>query len=49
MDGSGFAKLGDAVARLIVALLITVAISLPLAIWKAIELVVWVFSHLRWE
>jgi hypothetical protein len=49
MDGSGFARMGDAVLRLIVVLLIVVAISLPLAIWKAGELVVWLCSHIRWE
>lgn len=49
MYGDGFAKLGEAVAWLIGVLSIVVVISLPLAIWKAVDLVVWFFSHVRWE
>lgn len=49
ITGSGFAKAGEAVAKLIAALLVLLMFTLPLAIWKLIELLVWFFSHLRWE
>jgi hypothetical protein len=28
---------------------LAVAILVPLGFWKAVEITVWVFSHLRWQ
>jgi hypothetical protein len=44
MFGEGFEMLGAMVA----VLFWVAVISVPLAIWKAVEIVVWVCSHLQW-
>lgn len=44
MFGEGFEMLGAAIAILFWVALF----SVPLAIWKAVEIVIWICSHLQW-
>lgn len=44
MDGSAFNGIGE----LIRLLFIVACISVPLGVWKLVEIVVWVFQHLQW-
>lgn len=45
MYGDAFKGLFDAVK----ALMVVAAVSVPLAIWKLIDIAIWFFSHIRWE
>jgi hypothetical protein len=37
--------MGDGIMGLLMAALVTVCIAVPLAVWKLIDIVIWVFSH----
>ena len=45
MDSSMF----DGFGKFLAGLLLVAAISVPFALWKIVELVIYVVSHLRWE
>lgn len=39
--------LGDAVCGLLRLLTITILISVPLAIWKLIDIIIWICHHVK--
>jgi hypothetical protein len=43
--GRGFQEWFEFMAAVFVVLLV----FLPLGVWKAIEIVLWIFSHLHWS
>lgn len=44
MDGSGYGRIGDALGKAVIALAAVVCITVPLAIWKIIDGLIWLFS-----
>lgn len=46
MDSSVYGRIGDALSRLIITMGIVLIVSVPLAIWKAIEIGMWIYKHL---
>lgn len=47
MDGSAFNHIGQALESLFRAAAIALCISVPLAIWKAVDIAIWLFTHVR--
>lgn len=43
MDGSMFRGLGEAIAGMFIVLLVCV----PLAIWKMVDIVIWIIQHVE--
>lgn len=43
--GMGYDKIGDAAVGAFMFLLGACALMFPLAIWKLIEIVIWIFEH----
>ena len=39
----------DGVGTALAALFAICVVSVPLGLWKLVEIVIWVLSHLRWE
>ena len=44
-----FEGIGEALGNLIKLLFILCCISVPLAIWKLVEIIIWLFSHVSIE
>lgn len=42
MDGSAFRHLGEGLA----ALMVIAAVSVPLALWKLVEIAIWLYRHI---
>jgi hypothetical protein len=40
--------IGKALSDLLSVMFWTVTISVPLGIWKAIEIIVWIWNHVSW-
>lgn len=40
--------IGKAIGELIAGLFILCVIFVPLGLWKLIEILLWVFSHIHW-
>lgn len=47
MDGSAFNHAFEDLGRAIVALFIISCIAVPLAIWKFVDIIIWVVSHVK--
>lgn len=45
MDSHSYHKMGESLAAAIVAIAILLTISLPLALWKLVEIVIWLLEH----
>lgn len=43
-----YGSLGDGLASMFKAMVILLCISVPLGLWKLIELIVWLCSHIKW-
>lgn len=43
----GYSGIGDAIEGLFKALIISAVVAWPLAIWKLIDIGIWVFSHVK--
>lgn len=46
---SSYSEIGEALDNLLTGLLWISAISVPLAIWKAVDLVLLVIHHVSWK
>lgn len=44
-----YRDVGRGIGELIGFLLIVACVSVPLAVWKLIEIVIWVLSHVHWS
>lgn len=46
-----YGKVGDAVVSLIVAMAVALVIFVPLGLWKLVEIVIWIATHVsvRWQ
>lgn len=42
-------SLGDAFGKMITVLVVTCAISVPLGVWKLVEIIIYIYKHLNWE
>jgi len=42
-----FQAIGEAVSALFVTMLVLIVIFVPLGLWKLIEIIVWLFTHIR--
>ena len=42
-----FDKIGDAICNAFIVLFVVVAISVPLALWKVYDIVVYIFNHVN--
>lgn len=42
-----YSGVGDAVARLFNLMTILLCIFVPLGVWKLIDIIIWVFSHIK--
>lgn len=44
-----YGEMGKGLMAALTTLLVVCAIAVPLAIWKLVELVLWIFKHLSWS
>jgi hypothetical protein len=49
VDSYGIGHAFDSAIKLFYTVAIALAICAPLALWKAVEIMVWVCGHLKWE
>lgn len=40
-------SLGDAIQALIMAVIVLLAVAVPLALWKLIDIVIWLYNHIE--
>jgi hypothetical protein len=45
MDGSAFRGIGDAIFYLF----IVACVAIPLAVWKLVDIAIWLFHHIHWS
>lgn len=41
-----YRAIGDAICSLFIAIVILLLISMPLAVWKLIDIVIWLWEHI---
>jgi len=49
MDSSMFNGIFDGIYKMIISLIVLCVIFVPLGVWKAIEIIIWVSKHIHWE
>lgn len=47
MDGSAYRGMGEAIMALFYAFVAVLAVTVPLAIWKLIDIGIWIFHHVH--
>ena len=45
MDSSAFSSLSVGLDRLITTVVITLAVCIPLGIWKIVDIIIWLVKH----
>jgi hypothetical protein len=45
MDGSYCSALADMMGKALMSVVILLCLSIPLAIWKVIDIIIWVVNH----
>ena len=45
MDGSAYTRMGDAVTGAFRAMIVLLVLSVPLAIWKLVDIAIWAAGH----
>ena len=43
---NNYSAIGDAICNLFIAIVILLLISIPLAVWKLIDIVIWLYKHI---
>lgn len=41
----GYERIGDVVKGLFTLVIVLACVSVPLAIWKCVDIIAWIFSH----
>ena len=50
MMGPGmFDGIDKLLTQLLTVCIVSILVAWPLAIWKVIDIALWIYSHLRWE
>lgn len=41
--------IGDGIGTLLLGMLIIIIVSVPLGIWKLIDIIIWLYKHVSWN
>ncbi|MCC7375411.1 MAG: hypothetical protein IT581_12220 [Verrucomicrobiales bacterium] len=47
MDASAYSRFGNGIATVMLIVMVLFVVFVPLGVWKAVELLLWVWEHLE--